>query len=433
MQNSSDTTMVQSVVSDLQGIRLQKDVGHTFKDISKLLLQKPAGSDVNLKNLNSQADLKKLGLDNGFQIVGFDSKYHHGTGGLIVSDKDKVKHFIDAEGNEFSVNGNNKPVKLERSTHLPKGAKERDPKSIQLEFGERGRQMDLSLDGKTARYELKNRDSLWQLSADLLGKNSQHLTQKDIKDINDEIRTLVQSNHIKDPDKIYDGKSINIPIPSEWQEKAKEAIDANAKEEAKKQNPEKGKAPIDTNGKDEEKKKNESAQQIADQEKQKQQDAKLAASAFHPDADNPSLKPQNGIYSPLLPKGLAEGTPTKDISTTIDNIRSRTVTGTTDPDGTSTRTYNVELADGIFWDSKFTAHETLDPNGGLVKRDLTYSEGYGDMKFRDENGNEFRVKKVKSIVTDRQTDGAYVSTITDTNGATHKLVTDLTLPQGPVK
>jgi hypothetical protein len=62
----------------------------------------------------------------------------------------------------------------------------------------------------------------------------------------------------------------------------------------------------------------------------------------------------------------------------------------------------------------------------LKHRDLKFDYGYADMTFKGSDGQPVTVARVNSIVTDRQPDGTYVTTVTGADNQPHQIVTDLT-------
>ncbi len=406
---TTDTPNAKTVAEDFASINKAKDVRHAFSDIDKMLSQKPDENSrkAALQELSS-VDLQKLGLPD-YHITGYDKKH-----GLTVADKSNHERTIDAHGNETYKGADGKTV--HERFHAPK-ATTPQADAIPLQFGANGRHMDLQPDGKSGKYQVKDNDSLWSISSDLLGKNNKKLSNQDIEDIKKEINSLAKDNKITDPNKILNGKTLDIQVPENQKPAADKALaDKAAKDQAdaaKKQQEE-----------------NDKQKARLDQE-QKEKDAKLAASAYHPDTDAANMKPgDDGVYNALAPKGLVEGTPGQAINSTTDGIASRTVTDNNDKDseGNSTRTTKVKLNDGTiaYYDSTYTSTDTLDANGGLKHRDLKFDYGYADMTFKGSDGQPVTVARVNSIVTDRQADGTYVTTVTGADNQPHQIVTDLT-------
>jgi hypothetical protein len=418
---STDVPTAPAVKTELEHVKTQKDVAHAFEDISKIMSQKPDPKHPDadrLKPLES-ANLKALGLPDGFKVIGFDGQYPNGGAMLVSNDKGKTAHLIDAKGNEFAITGEKKDTvgNQEQASKLP-------PDIAQLGFGH-GRKLDVDdPEGKSGKYTVNAKDNLWQVSADLLGKNTKKLSHQDTLDIENEIQSIAKANGIKDPNKILTGKSLNVAIPEAKQAEAQAAVKAVADKAAAEQ------AEIDKNAAGAPKETPEAAQARIKAEaeaKQAETDAKLAASAFHPDLDTAKFQPDsNGVYNPLAPQGLVEAQ---------DQLTSRVVTDGTDPGGNPAKVTTGELADGSSkwlggWNSKFTSVDTVDSTGGLVSRDMEFTKGYGNMKFMGDDGKVFEVPQVQSIVTTRDPDGRYLSTIEGTDNKKYTVHTDLT-PAAP--
>jgi hypothetical protein len=399
---STDVPTTPAVKTELEHVKTQKDVAHAFEDISKMMSQKPDPKHPNadrLKPLES-ANLKALGLPDGFKVIGFDGQYPNGGAMLVSNDKGKTAHLIDSKGNEFAITGDKKDTvgNQEQASKLP-------PDIAQLGFGH-GRKLDVDdPDGKSGKYKVNAKDNLWQVSADLLGKNTKKLSHQDTLDIEDEIKSIAKANGIKDPNKILTGKELNVAIPEAKQAEAQGAVKAIADKAAADQ------AEIDKKAAGAPKEAPKETAEEAAARTQKENDAKLALSAFHPDKDTAGLQPVEGVYNPLAPQGLVED---------ADKLTSRTVQpaqpGDTDADGNTTKVTKGELKDGSSawlggWNSTFTSTDKLDSSGALKSRDLTYDTGYGNMKFVDNQGQIVNVPEVQSIHTERQADGTYLSTI----------------------
>lgn len=413
MTKTADTPTIDSVSSTLDNVQSQADVKHAFHDIHQLLSQKPAKQQQ--ETLNSlSGHLKGLGLD-GFHIAGFDAKeFKKNGGGLIVTDDKNNRHLIDAQGNEFALTDKSKAGNLERKSELPTG---------QWHFGSHGRTLDVSPDGKKGQLEIGRKDNLWQISADILGKNNKKLNPQDISDIEQQISKLAKENKIKNPNRIYTGKFLEVDIPKDDQEKAvAEATARPAGQPAREEMAPAASPPVETA----------EAKAAREAKEAELQAAKLAASAFYPDQDMTKLKPDFNAQPPqfnvLAPKGLIEGTPNQPITDKVDGVRTRTVGdwSAQDDKGERSRDMSGSFADRnwVFGhDSTFNAHEVIDANGGLVSRTVKFP-GDSDTTAYYKNGDKQSIllNKPQTITTTRLPDGNYTTNILLASGRTYNFL-----------
>lgn len=398
---ASSDAAIPPVGKDLQNVHSKPELAHVFDEFAHM---DTATLKTTLSQMNGHVQLpKELNLD-GFQVVGFNAQADSNKGALFLADKDQHLVALDVDGNEYAKStAADGHFAMLHPTSLPDQAApppESSPTPANGQphsesFGSHGRNIDVSPDGKTGVYHIKDKDNLWSISADLLGKDNKHLSRQDIQDIQAKIAEISADprNHIKDPSKIYPGKDLHINMPEPKQPAAPpEAPPTPAPPPEAPPNP----APPS-------------------------QTQTEAPPALDPSKDNPNLKPTanadgDPVYNPLAPKGLIEGQPTLPLTDSTDGVHERTVTEEQGPDGSKIRHYKGHLADGFLWNgrTKFHADETVDANGGLIKRDINYAGG-ATYNIEDGKGGSVQVK-VQSIHTERQQDGSYKSTIIDTSG-----------------
>jgi hypothetical protein len=298
-------------------------------------------------------------------------------------------------------------------------------------LGNRGRQIDVSPDGKTGKYHITDKDSLWAVSADLLGKDNKHLSKQDVVDINAKIAEIAKDprNHITNPNKIMTGHDLIINMPQQEATKPPEAPtkppEAPTKPpEAPTKPPEAPTKPPEAPTKPPE------APTKPPEAPTKPPEAPTppVPAGFDPSKDNPNLKPSDGVFNPLAPKGLIEGQPTQAVTSATDGIHERDVTtDAPDANGNVTRHYKGHFDDGTMiigtGRTKFHADETVDAKGNLVTRDVNYDHDGATFTVQDGNGGSTSVQ-VEHIHTERQPDGTYKSTIKPKTGESFDVLSD---------
>lgn len=139
------------------------------------------------------------------------------------------------------------------------------------------------------------------------------------------------------------------------------------------------------------------------------------------DPDHVSDDPNQFLYHPALPIGLGgiEYGAAAD-SFTGSTVYERTVQSTIDPvTGSVTYTHTGWINNGLIRDTFFDASLTLDADGNILGSTATYSHwrDQPDLRFKGKAGAPVDVKDVQNVTTSI-VDGQYKTIITDKNGAT---------------
>jgi hypothetical protein len=134
---------------------------------------------------------------------------------------------------------------------------------------------------------------------------------------------------------------------------------------------------------------------------------------------NPTKNPADLIYNPLAPKGLAEGTPGQNLTTTTGGVDERTVTPSADKSAEKIDGKIADQAWNHWWDTTFTTNDTL-ANGKLTGRVTEYSSDRVNMTFQAPDGKApIAIDGVKTVSTTVDAKAKqYTTTVTNSDGKT---------------
>ncbi len=316
--------------------------GDDFSGVAEQLRDLQRGDNANWKSnvaeINRNVDMKALGFEEDFSILGVNQQ-----GKVITQSEDGQK------------------VQLRDRTHLEVQAEK--PNTVSAEqWGKR--EFDASADG-SATYKIKRGDTLWSIAKDTLSEQLGR-APKD-SEISTHVKDIARENEIENPDKIYAGKELKIPISR----------------------------PIG---------------ELPPREKP----------SLNPNDETPQSprEARNALAAP----GLGSDRPGES----DDSVSERNLVGRERSEGITTSRYEGELNDGLlgFNNTKFQSERTTAQNGALLSSRVEYDGSGANLNFADENGSSIEISQVKSIATTFNSEaGAYETTITRADGSTYRSVT----------
>ncbi len=331
---------VEQVSSKFNELRAGDDFSGVAEQLRDLQRGDNANWKSNVADINRKVDMKALGFEEDFSILG-----------------------VNQQGKVMTKSEDGQTVQMRDRTHLEVQAEK--PNTVSTEkWGKR--EFDASGDG-SATYKIKRGDNLWSIAKDTLSEQLGRAAKD--SEIATHVKDIARENEIKDPNKIYAGKELKIPISrpiGELPTREKPALSPT-----------------------------EESVQAEDE-----------------------VEARNALAAPGLGPDRAG---VSDSAVGERNLVSRDRS-----EGITTAKYEGSLSDGLlgFNDTKFQSERITAENGALLSSRVEYDGSGANLNFADENGSSIKINQVKSIATTFNSEaGSYETTITRGNGEKYRSVT----------
>lgn len=329
---------VDQVSTNFNKLRAGDDFSGVAEQLRDLQQSDNANWRNNVAEINKNVDMKALGFEEDFSILG-----------------------VNQQGKVITQSEDGQMIQARDRTHLE--VQTEKPNTVSTEqWG--NREFDASGDG-SATYKIKRGDNLWSIAKDTLSEQLGRAPKN--AEIATHVRDIARENEIENPDKIYAGQELKIPMSRPYGEL--------------------------------------------------------------PPREKPSLNPndesvqaQSEARNALVAPGLGSDRPGES----DNSVSERNLVSREHSEGITTTRYEGSLNDGLlgFNETKFQSERTTSQNGALLSSRVDYDGAGANLTFADENGGSMSINQVKSIASVFNSEvGVYETTITRANGATYRSVT----------
>ncbi len=329
---------VEQVSSNFNELRAGDDFSGVAEQLRDLQRSDNTNWKSNAAEINRNVDMKALGFEEDFSILG-----------------------VNQQGKVLTQSEDGQMVQLRDRTHLE--VQEEKPNTVSTEqWGKR--EFDASPDG-SATYTIKRGDTLWSIANDTLSEQLGRAPKN--AEIATHVKDIARENEIENPDMIYAGKELKIPISR--------PIGELPQRETPSLNP-----------------------------------------------NDESVQPETEARNALSAPGLGPDRP----GVSDDSVGERNLVSRERSEGITTSKYEGSLNDGMlgFNNTTFQSERTTAQNGALLSSKVEYDGSGANLTFADENGGSMSINQVKSIASVFNSEvGVYETTITQANGATYRSVT----------
>jgi len=307
---------------------------------------------------------------------------------------DQINRSVDMRAlgfpSDFRIAGVNEQGRLVTVSEDGRTVEQRDARNMRVESSapaapatERMGTREITnnpVDGSRS-YTVRQNDTLWSVARDSLQQqNGQRPTNAQILE---HVNTIARENNLADPNRVPIGTELRIPNAQEAQRRPGDAPQPPAQ-----QRPDRPAGPYTPN--------------------------------LSP--DNSELAPRNGASNPLAVPGLA-GDRSRDpaVATREAGLSQRLENGNT------VTNFTGKLNDGWVRDTRYTAQQTTDASGRLVRSVVNYETNFAsngaDLTIRTPTGDQ-PIREVRQVETNfNARTGRYDTTISTNNGTTYRAVT----------